>query len=213
MLWKDTCLGATQAVVPYNGVLYSGSHAHNCSDTPGGFPEHHNRQHFLANSVRDKRILHWFPDTGGGLGEGLGPRALVMAEGILWAGGEFTTVNDKPQQSLTRFAAAPDTGAPEAAPRLTVADSRAGRITLAWRAAWDRDDAVLAYLIYRDGVLVASPTQRSASWDRPGMKYTDSIAPGSRHQYTIAVTDGENTSPKSAPLEVTAAADERPTGE
>ncbi len=205
MLWKDDCLGATQAVVPYKGVLYSASHAHNCGRTPGGFPEHHDRQHFLANSIRDKRILHWFPDTDGGSGEGVGPRALEMAGGILWAGGEFTTVNDKPQQSLTRFAAAPDTGAPKAAPRLTVTDSGGGRVTLAWQAAWDRDDAVLTYLIHRDGVLVASRTQRSTSWDRPGMTYTDSVTPGSRHQYTIAVTDGENTSRASVPLEVTAA--------
>ncbi|MFI9586631.1 fibronectin type III domain-containing protein [Streptomyces sp. NPDC052236] len=214
MVWKDTCWGATQAVVPYNGVLYSGSHAHDCNNTPGGFPELNDRQHFLANSLRDKKILHWFPDTNGGTGEGQGPRALVMAGKILWAGGEFTAVNERPQQSLTRFAAAPDTGAPEAAPQLRIADSRAGKVTLAWRAAWDRDDAVLTYLIYRDGVRVASRTQRSAAWDRPNMKYTDSIPSGSRHQYTIAVTDGENASAKSAPLEVTAAvADKQPTGE
>lgn len=214
MVWKDSCWGATQAVVPYNGVLYSGSHAHDCNNTPGGFPELNDRQHFLANSLGDKKILHWFPDTNEGIGEGQGPRALVVGGKILWAGGEFTTVNEKPQQSLTRFAAAPDTGAPEAAPQLRIADSRAGKVTLAWRAAWDRDDAVLTYLIYRDGVRVASQTQRSAAWDRPDMKYTDSVPSGSRHQYTIAVTDGENTSSKSAPLEVTASvADKQPTGE
>ncbi|MGY1583589.1 fibronectin type III domain-containing protein [Streptomyces sp. MN13] len=210
MLWKDTCWGATQAVVPYNGVLYSGSHAHDCTMTPGGFPERHNRQHLLAQSVTDKRILHWFPDTNGGTGEGQGPRALTMADDILWAGGEFTKVNDKPQQSLTRFAAGPDTGAPEAAPQLQAANSSAGQVTLTWRAAWDRDDAELTYLIYRDGTLVASRTQQSTWWDRPDMTYTDSVAPGSRHRYTIAVTDGENTSAESKPLNVTVAVDERP---
>ncbi|MEV0639324.1 fibronectin type III domain-containing protein [Streptomyces sp. NPDC050619] len=210
MLWKDMCLGATQSVVVHNGVLYSGSHAHDCSRTPGGFPEHNNRQHFLANSLRDGRILHWFPDTNGGLGEQVGPRALVMAGDTLWAGGEFTAVNDKPQQGLTRFSAGPDTGAPEELPRLKAADSSAGKVTLTWRAAWDRDDAELTYRIYRDGVLVATQKQRSASWDRPEMTYTDSVTPGSRHRYTIAVTDGDNTSPGSEPLEVTVAADERP---
>lgn len=39
MVWKDTCFGATQAVVPFKGVLYSASHAHNCNETPGGFPD------------------------------------------------------------------------------------------------------------------------------------------------------------------------------
>jgi hypothetical protein len=209
MLWKDTCWGATQAVVPYKGVLYSGSHAHDCSMTPGGFPERQNRQYLLAQSVRDERILHWFPDTNGGTGEGQGPRALTMADDILWAGGEFTKVNDKPQQSLTRFAPGPDTGAPEAAPQLTAAKSPAGRVTLTWRAAWDRDDAELTYLVYRDGTLVARRTRQSTWWDRPAMTYTDSVAPGSRHRYTIAVTDGENMSAESKPLNVTVAADER----
>lgn len=209
MVWKDTCLGATQALAVHNGVLYSGSHAHNCHETPGGFPEHNNRQHFLAQSVRNRHILHWFPDTDGGLGEGNGPRALRMARGVLWAGGEFTTVNGRPQQSLTRFSAGPDRGAPEDPPTLAVTDTQAGRITLTWRAAWDRDDARLKYLIYRDGQLVASPTERSAEWNRPTMTYTDSVTPGSRHRYRIAVTDGRNTSPRSNALVVTAGAAER----
>lgn len=215
MLWKDKCWGATQTVAVHNGVLYSGSHAHKCDETPGGFPEHDggNRQHFLAQSVRDMRILHWFPDTNGGIGEGQGPRALTMADGILWAGGEFTTVNERPQQSLTRFAAAPDTGAPEGAPTLKATRPQAGKITLTWRAAWDRDDAELTYLIYRDGVLLASPKQRSVWWNRPEMTYTDSVAPGSRHIYRIAVTDGRNTSPRSEPLAVTAVADGQPAGQ
>lgn len=214
MVWKDRCWGATQAVAVHKGVLYSGSHAHKCDETPGGFPEHDggNRQHFLAQSIENMRIQHWFPDTNGGLGEGQGPRALKSAGEILWAGGEFTTVNEKPQQSLTRFAAAPDTGAPEDAPTLRVTKTQAGKVTLTWRTAWDRDDEKLTYRIYRDGVLVASLRQRSVWWNRPEMTYTDSVAPGSRHSYRIAVTDGRNTSPRSQRLAVTAA-DGQPTGE
>ncbi|MDQ0992475.1 fibronectin type III domain-containing protein [Streptomyces sp. V3I7] len=212
MIWKDTCQGATQAVLVYKGILYSGSHAHYCGVTPGGFPEGR-RRHFLAQSADDMHILHWFPDTDDGLGEGNGPRSLVMADGILWAGGEFTMVNGKPQQSLTRFGAGPDVGAPEGAPRLTVADTRDGRVTLTWHAAWDRDDAELTYMLYRDGELVDKQKQRSAEWDRPDMKYTDTVAPGSRHRYTISVTDGKNTAPLSKPLEVTAVAAKRELGD
>ncbi|WP_369246697.1 delta-60 repeat domain-containing protein [Streptomyces sp. R41] len=212
MAWKDTCLGATQAVVVHEGVLYSATHAHYCGLTPGGFPDGP-RRHFLAQSVRDSRILHWFPDTDDGLGEGIGPRALVMVGEILWAGGEFTTVNGKPQQGLTRFGVGPENKAPEAAPRLMGESSRTGNVTLTWRAAWDRDDAELTYLIYRDGVLVAAPKQQSVEWQRPDMKYTDSVPPGSRHRYTIAVTDGKHTTPRSEPLEVTAVTKKRPTGE
>ncbi|MFI8965432.1 fibronectin type III domain-containing protein [Streptomyces sp. NPDC053493] len=213
MLWKDWCWGATQALALHNGVLYSGSHAHDCSQTPGGFPEVNDRQHFLANSVADKHILHWFPDTDDGTGEGNGPRALEMAGGILWAGGEFTEVNDSPQQSLTRFSAGPAGAAPDAAPRLSLAETGAGEVTLSWRAAWDRDDAELTYLLYRDGDLVAAPTQRSTAWSRPTMKFTDAVEPGARHQYTIVVTDGSHTTRPSEPLDVRAVADERPAGE
>ncbi|MFG3086890.1 fibronectin type III domain-containing protein [Streptomyces antibioticus] len=201
MVWKDTCFGATQSVVPFKGVLYSASHAHNCNETPGGFPERGDRQHLLAQSVDDRRILHWFPDTNGGLGEEVGPRALVVSKGYLWVGGEFTKVNDKPQQGLTRFGDT-DTGAPKV-PALKLDSAQPGKVTLAWRATWDRDDAVLTYRIYRDGKLVARKTERSTYWDMPRMTYTDTVAAGSRHSYRIEVTDGTNTSAKSAALDVT----------
>ncbi|MEU1402295.1 fibronectin type III domain-containing protein [Streptomyces sp. NPDC005728] len=205
MVWKDTCLGATQDVLVHKGVLYSASHAHFCGLTPGGFPDGP-RRHFLAQAVGDKRILHWFPDTDDGIGEGAGPRTLTMAGEILWAGGEFTMVNGKPQQGLTRFGAGPRNTAPQEAPRLTSVSPPTGKVTLTWRAAWDRDDAELTYRIYRDGLLVATRKQRSTEWDRPEMTYTDPVHPGSRHRYTIAVTDGKNTTPRSAPLDVTASA-------
>ncbi|MET8582831.1 fibronectin type III domain-containing protein [Streptomyces collinus] len=205
MIWKDYCQGATQAVVVDRGVLYSASHAHYCMRTPGGFPDGR-RRHFLAQSVGDSRILHWFPDTDDGLGEGIGPRALVMAKGILWAGGEFTTVNGLPQQGLTRFSSGPGNSAPLAAPEPSARSDKAGRIKLTWRATWDRDDAELTYRIRRDGVLVASRKQRSTDWELPEMTYTDSVTPGSRHTYTVTVTDGRNTVPRSAPRGVTAAA-------
>lgn len=202
-IWKDTCLGATQAVLPYKGVLYSGSHAHNCSDTPGGFPDIGNRQHFLAQSIADKTILPWFPDTNDGIGEQIGPRTLAMADGILWAGGEFTTVNDKPQQGLTRFAAAPDTGAPQV-PLLSGASTARGKITLNWKASWDRDNGTLTYRIYRDGAYLTSLDKDSRYWDRPAMSYTDSVEPGSAHRYSLEVTDGTNLSGRNGPVKVTA---------
>ncbi|GAB7035642.1 fibronectin type III domain-containing protein [Streptomyces sp. NPDC021749] len=202
-IWKDTCLGATQAVLPYNGVLYSGSHAHNCSDTPGGFPDIGNRQHFLAQSIADKTILPWFPDTNDGIGEQIGPRALTMADGILWAGGEFTTVNDAPQQGLTRFAAAPDTGAPQV-PLMSGSSPARGKITLTWKASWDRDNGVLTYKLYRDGVHLTSLTKDSRYWNRPDMSFTDTVEPGSAHRYSLEVTDGTNVSGRNGPVNVTA---------
>ena len=201
MVWKDTCRGATQALVPFQGVLYSASHAHDCAETPGGFPERGDRQHLLAQSLTNRSILHWFPDTNDGLGEHVGPRALAVSRGVLWVGGEFTQVNDKPQQGLTRFGSS-DTGAPKV-PSLSLSANGSGKVTLAWRASWDRDDASLTYKIYRDGKFVGSKKQSSTYWDRPQMTYTNSVSAGARHRYTIQVTDGTNTSPKSAPLTVT----------
>ncbi|MEU2286240.1 fibronectin type III domain-containing protein [Streptomyces sp. NPDC013178] len=201
VVWKDTCFGATQSVVPYKGVLFSASHSHDCSETPGGFPERGDRQHLLAQSLTDRRILHWFPDTNGGIGEQVGPRTLTVSRGYLWAGGEFTQVNDKPQQGLTRFGPK-DTGAPKA-PTLSVSDTDPGRVTLTWRATWDRDDAALTYRIYRDGKPVGRQTESSNFWDRAQMSFTDSVPAGGRHRYAIEVTDGTNTSPKSSALTVT----------
>ncbi|WP_432146975.1 fibronectin type III domain-containing protein [Streptomyces sp. bgisy084] len=202
-LWKDTCLGGTQAVVPYGGVLYSASHAHDCSTTPGGFADSGNRQHLLAQSISDKTILPWFPDTNDGNGEHIGPRALTMADDTLWAGGEFTTVNGAPQQGLTRFAAAADTKAPQV-PVLSGASSSQGQITLNWKSSWDRDDAVLTYRIYRDGKYLTELNQDSRYWNRPAMSYTDTVEPGSTHRYSIEVTDGTNVSGRNGPVFVAA---------
>ncbi|MFF7130626.1 fibronectin type III domain-containing protein [Streptomyces sp. NPDC016566] len=205
MVWKDTCFGATQAVLPYKGVLYSASHAHNCAATPGGFPERHDRQHLLAQSPKDSTILHWFPDTDEGAGKGVagvGPRALAVARGILWVGGEFGQVNDRPQQSLTRFGAGPGTVAPET-PALSAFAESPGTVTLRWQASWDRTTAALTYRLYRDGRIVSRQTSSSTYWNRPWMSYTDSVAAGTSHRYRIEVTDGTNTSPKSHSLKVT----------
>ncbi|MFJ9866867.1 fibronectin type III domain-containing protein [Streptomyces sp. NPDC101165] len=204
-VWKDTCLGATQAVLPYKGVLYSASHAHDCTDTPGGFPDRHDRQHLLAQSPDNRTILHWFPDTDEGEGKGVagvGPRALAVARGILWVGGEFGQVNDRPQQGLTRFGAGPGTVAPKA-PALSVSAASPGKVTLRWQASWDRTTAALTYRLYRDGRLVARRTSSSTYWDRPWLSYTDSVRAGTRHRYRIEVTDGTNTSRKSRSLNVT----------
>ena len=49
-VWRDTCLGATQAVDVYGGVLYAASHEHDCStmnEMADGV-----RQHLTAQSVR-----------------------------------------------------------------------------------------------------------------------------------------------------------------
>lgn len=200
-VWRDTCLGATQAILVHNGVLYSGSHAHDCASM-GEFPDQP-RKHLLAQSVNDPKLLPWFPDTNDGIGEPVGPRVMAQTDKggrhYLWVGGEFTTVNGSGQQGLTRFADGPDTGAPWV-PNASVSTVRPGEVDVNWQTSFDTDDGELTYRIYKDGAStpVHTVTGSSVFWDRPQLTWTDrDVAPGETHTYRISASDGTNTSAKS----------------
>ncbi|MEU8773696.1 LamG-like jellyroll fold domain-containing protein [Streptomyces sp. NPDC048606] len=206
--WRDTCLGATQAVLPYEGVLYSASHAHDCSSV-GEFPDGQ-RHHLLAQPTGSVGKLGWSPDTNDGIGEGIGPR--VMAVGAkagtryLWVGGEFTTVNGAAQQSLTRFSSTGDTGAPTV-PVASAASFRPGEVQVRWRTSLDPDDSALTYRIFRDGAAtpIGTVTADSLFFRRPQASWTDTTAVAGRsHTYRVTATDGAgNVSAASAPATVT----------
>ncbi|MFE5241508.1 MULTISPECIES: LamG domain-containing protein [unclassified Streptomyces] len=208
--WRDTCLGATQAVLVHSGVLYSGSHAHDCASM-GGFPDQP-RKHLLAQSVDDPTLLPWFPDTNDGIGEPVGPRVMAQTDKggrhYLWVGGEFTTVNGAGQQGLTRFADGPDTGAPWV-PNVSLSTVTPGQIDVQWQTSFDTDDGELTYRIYKDGAStpVHTTTGYSLFWDRPQLKWTDTdVAVGETHSYRITASDGTNTSAKSPAQSATVAA-------
>ena len=205
--WIDSCLGATWAVEVVGQVLYSGSHAHNCTPTTGGFPEtnasivdaddrHYHR--LLAQTAREgttTRILHWFPTTNGGIVGKLGPRDMTHTATTLWVAGEFTTVDEAPQSSLTRFAyepGAPSAAAVRPAPPLAVSDT-AGTVEVRWETTTDNDDETLTYTLFRDGVLVASATASASSkpfWVRPQLAFTDTgLTPGATVGYQVRATD------------------------
>jgi large repetitive protein len=196
--WRDTCLGATQALAVYQGVLYSGSHAHDCSSM-GEYPDGR-RQHLLAESTDDPTLLPWFPDTNDGIGEQIGPRDMVVAGGgaqdYLWVSGEFTTVNGSAQQGLTRFGQGPDLAGPTI-PVASAASFEAGKAQVRWRASTDTDDGTLTYRVYRDGgsTPVWTGTAQSRWWSRPQVSFTDTgLTPGSTHSYRVTASDGTNTS-------------------
>ncbi|MCX3058482.1 CBM96 family carbohydrate-binding protein [Streptomyces beihaiensis] len=206
--WRDTCLGATQAVRPYKGVLYSASHAHDCSSV-GEFQDGR-RHHLLAEPTTGTNKLGWFPDTNDGLGEGIGPRAMTVSETsdnqYMWVGGEFTTVNGAPAQGLTHFAASPDVGAPWV-PQVSAEAYQPTEVHVRWRASLDKDDTKLTYKVYRDGgsTPVYTVSGDSVEWARPQMSYTDKdVSAGQTHTYRVTATDGAgNTSALSAPSTVT----------
>ncbi|CAM5368017.1 LamG-like jellyroll fold domain-containing protein [Streptomyces atroolivaceus] len=212
--WRDTCQGATQALRVYQGVLYAGSHVHDCS-TMGGFPNQ-TRKHLTAQSVDDPDLLGWLPDTNDGIGEPVGPRALTVSSrggrDFLWVGGEFTTVNGAGQQALTRFANTPDTGAP-AAPAVSVSAPRAGEVKVSWRSSLDLDDSLLTYRVYRDGgsAPVHTTTGSSLFFSRPQLTFTDrNVVAGRTYSYRITASDGTNTGALSAAASVTAASSASP---
>ncbi len=102
-VWRDNCLGATQAVVIIGSWLYVGSHAHDCHTVVGGFPQvsSGHAHHLMRESTADGHIdSTWFPNTNG---NPLGPRALATDGVRLAVGGDFTYVNNKPQQGFTKF--------------------------------------------------------------------------------------------------------------
>ncbi|MCB5177890.1 CBM96 family carbohydrate-binding protein [Streptomyces antimicrobicus] len=220
--WRDRCLGATQSVLPYDGVLYSSSHAHDCS-TELEFPDG-KRHHLLAQPtdhkgvapapvdgfVRGPRKLGWFPDTNDGLGEGIGPRVMEVAPkdgtAYMWVGGEFTTVNGAPQQALTRFASTGDVGAPTT-PSASAAAVKPGEVQVRWRTSFDLDDSRLTYRIYRNGAAtpVATVEAESLEWERPQASWTDTtVKAGQSYSYRVTATDAAgNTSALSAAASVT----------
>ncbi|MFZ4280538.1 LamG-like jellyroll fold domain-containing protein [Streptomyces rhizosphaericola] len=207
--WRDTCLGATQAVAVYSGVLYSGSHAHDCSSM-GAFPDQP-RKHLLAQSVDDPKLLPWFPDTNDGIGEPVGPRVMAQTgkdgRHYLWVGGEFTTVNGSAQQGLTRFWDGPDTGAPWV-PNVSLSTLNPGTIEVNWQTSFDTDDGELTYRIYKDGsnTPVHTTTGYSVFWDRPQLSWTDTdVVPGQTYSYRITASDGTNTSARSPAQSATVA--------
>lgn len=206
--WRDTCLGATQAVTSYQDVLYSASHAHDCSSV-GEFPDGR-RHHLLAEPTTGTNKLGWFPDTNDGLGEGIGPRAMVVSETAdnkyMWVGGEFTTVNGSAAQGLTRFAASPDTGAPTV-PSVGADAVKPTETHVRWRASLDTDDTKLTYKVYRNGgsTPVYTVDGDSVEWSRPQMSFIDkNVTAGSTYNYRVTASDGAgNTSALSAAATVT----------
>ena len=203
----DNCLGASHSVAVLRGIVYAGSHAHNCNAMVDGFSEQYQgtnpetaRRYKLRAEVAvgggKFQLLNWTPQTN----DGNGPREMaVVGNDILWVGGEFTLVNDnQPQQGLTRFAYE-DAGGTQTPPRggdaPTVYSAVPGRATVVWSTGEDRDSRMVTYQVIKDGNTaspVYSVTTETKPWYPGGMSYVDaSVAPGSTHSYAIRGVDAD----------------------
>lgn len=201
IVWAAYCYGDTKALALIQGVLYSGSHAHNCSKVAGGFPEQKVARRLLAQRATDGLILPWFPNTNYGNQSGqTGPVVMTTDGTSLFVGGEFTTVNGKRQQGLARFLPGPDQSVPTKPGTPTAAVISATDVQVQFTTSWDKDDGTLVYNVYRDASSTpfATLTAESRFWAKPTLSVTDFGVPAGSHKYRVAATDGTNTSQKSA---------------
>jgi hypothetical protein len=190
LVWKNDCLGATQAVEVVGNFLYKGSHAHNCS-AAGSFPEVTSigaqSRHLLSERLSDGSIGTWWPNTNAN-GQ-LGPNSMATDGQRLFVGGDFTTVNASPQQGFVIFEPNPDLTKPTkpAVPR--VSSVTPGQVTVSWQAVTDIDDEHLVYRVYRDGgstPIFTSAPARSTFWILPRLSFVDTgLVPGSTHTYRV----------------------------
>ncbi len=208
--WVSTCLGATQAVQPLNGMLYTGSHSHDCSqDRANGDPNAFGEvgwskglaRYLLSRSTSTGLMGDWFPNTNGG--SGLGPRVMATDGTQLFVGGEFTTVNGQGQQGFTRFSPATGDLTAPGTPAAPTAVARAdGKVSVYVQAPLDLDDIDMTVRLYRDNgtTPIATKPVRSLYQQQPVVAFTDDgQAAGSKHTYRVDVAQvsGSNVSAKS----------------
>jgi Concanavalin A-like lectin/glucanases superfamily/Domain of unknown function (DUF5122) beta-propeller len=201
-IWKNNCLGGTQAIEVIGSYLYKGSHAHDCSSDPNGFPQivkKGDTRHLLAQNLSDGTLGNWWPNTNG---KPLGPQAMATDGTRLFLGGDFTTVDTKPQQGFAVFGQDPANffrpkkpGTPEASSVVS------GKVVVSGLSNFDTDDGTLSFLIYRDWTNNSTPPIGSVQlqvrpWNTPTLTFVDTgVSPGSQHTYRIRSTDGVNLSP------------------
>jgi fibronectin type 3 domain-containing protein len=210
-VWRDNCLGATQAVMEYQGTLYSASHAHNCDAT--AFQDG-KRNYLMAQDAATAKLLAWDPRANDGINEHIGPRALTTVVGrttgktYLWVGGEFTQINGAAQQGLTRFG--PDDTAAPPTPTVVAEATSEGAIQVRWRSVVDPDDSEVTYNVYRNGAStpIWTGTASSVWWKRPQVTFVDNtVVPGQTYSYRVRASDPvPNTGNLSSAVSATATA-------
>ena len=197
LLWKNQCLGATEAVKVVNGWLYKGSHAHDCAyNGAGGHPQGAGYRFLLTESLADGSIGPWYPNTNAGPPTEVGPLAFATGGSDLWVGGDFTQTNGVGQQGLTRFANAGPGAAPAKPAKLLPYSVQPGVVQIHFPTVVDNDDTTLTYRLLKgfSNATIATWTAKSTFYDRPWLHYTDTaVTPGEVTNYRVEVTDGSTT--------------------
>jgi hypothetical protein len=192
LVWKSTCLGATEALAMVNGWLFKGSHAHSC---PGTFSDGSGTHFLLLQNPANGTLGPWFPNVTAGPPTEVGPLVAATGGSDLWIGGDFTKVNGAGQQGLTRFTNLGPGAAPLVPAAPTLSSPAAGQVKATVRASLDNDDIRLTYRLLRgsSNTVVAVTRVSSAFWYRPTVTLTDTTAPSRTSQaYRIEVSDGHH---------------------
>jgi hypothetical protein len=215
--WYDGCYGDTQSVTVSNGVVYSGSHTHDCSAlnaAPENGPVDYYRlvgetaaptgtATVASNHVKVgdpiPEMLPWFPNTNGGPTGSYwqnGPWALDSNSQYVVVGGEFNTVNGQAQQGLTRFAARGVPGAVNKGPqtpfRAPVLTKDADNPVITWTTTWDAQNSDLTYEVRRIGTStpIYTVARRSRPWDTPQLSYIDRAVTSGTYYIRAVDADG-----------------------
>lgn len=192
LTWKNTCLGATEALGLVGGWLYKGSHAHDCA-SEGQFAT--GSRQLLAQDVRTGEVQGWYPNTNVGGTTKVGPFAMATDGRRLWVGGDFTTVNNRGQQGLGIFGPDPQTS-PTRPLTPSAGSVRPGAVKVVFQSTLDNDDEYLTYRLYRAGTTEPIHTEviRSRFWSKPAVTVMDTgLQPDSQVAYRVEASDGATT--------------------
>jgi PKD repeat protein len=216
--WIDGCYGDTQAVTVLNGIVYSASHAHDCTqmnEFPQQTPTNYQRligetttvggtfqgsgTALVPNGAPLPAWVQFLPDLDGGPSTSAwknGPWSLDSNGTYLVVGGEFLNVNKRPQQSLTRFAVpptGPKTNRPQTFGTPTATVRSDGAVRVSFPSTYDRDSPTLRYDLVRSDRTsspVASMTLTGAWWHLSPQTMVDRTLPaGQSVTYRVRASD------------------------
>ncbi|GAA1732208.1 hypothetical protein GCM10009809_29630 [Isoptericola hypogeus] len=233
--WLEDCHGDTYDVANAGGVVYTASHKHYCGNS-GGFPQTDPWTYYhstaFSGDVRGTNTpdiygypdhpgtprpepLNWYPHTEWGSYTNSKQSVWTVtgnADYVLY-GGEFPRVNNVGQQGIVRYAVrsmAPNRiGPAESGDAInpSVQSVTSGKVRVAFRTTWDKDDLGLTYKVFRDNETSAPVYQETIStpfWKKLSRSVTDSgLTPGSSHRYRLVVSDPWNNVVRSAWIPVT----------
>jgi len=232
--WIEDCHGDTYSIVPQGEAMYVAGHAHYCGNV-GGFPQaepwQFNRGLAFSKAVDgvltqethgytnfagtpSPKLLNWFPIVNAGTftGQNQGPWTLAANDNYVVMAGEFTIVNNQPQQGTVRYAKsnlAPNLRGPRVDGvnfNPTLSTPAAGQVRVRWQANWDQDNEDLTYQVRRNGAVIATISQASTFWNRPGMTFVDTgLTPGQSYGYRIFAIDPFGNDARSETVNITVA--------